>query len=66
MTEKADSFSFGMLCYELMSRELPYHGLSPAEVSVGVVTNMLPRPELNESISQRCHSIPWPRNFGSP
>mmetsp|Transcript_16959 Transcript_16959/g.29585 ORF Transcript_16959/g.29585 Transcript_16959/m.29585 type:complete len:144 (+) Transcript_16959:59-490(+) len=47
--EKADTFSYGMLCFELMSRQLPYPSVSAPEVSIGVATNMLPRPQLPDT-----------------
>jgi serine/threonine protein kinase len=44
--ETADSYSFGMLLYELMTRQLPYGEHGAAQVMMGVITNLLPRPEL--------------------
>ena len=35
-----------MLLYELMSRELPFANVSPAQVVMGVITNLMPRPRL--------------------
>tara|TARA_B100000795_G_scaffold4481_1_gene3147 strand:- start:175 stop:618 length:444 start_codon:yes stop_codon:yes gene_type:complete len=44
--EKADTYSYGMLLFELMTRELPFNNVSPAQVVMGVITNLLPRPTL--------------------
>jgi hypothetical protein len=35
-----------MLLFELMTRQLPYSGYAAAQVVMGVITNLLPRPEL--------------------
>jgi len=35
-----------MLLFELMTRQLPFHNVSPAQVVMGVITNLLPRPTL--------------------
>jgi hypothetical protein len=42
----ADVFSFAMVMYELVASALPYAGLEPNYVTVGLVTKMLPRPRL--------------------
>ena len=44
--EKADTYSFGMLLYELLTRALPHGDVPAARVVMGVITNMLPRPTL--------------------
>ena len=44
--EKADSYSYGMLVFELMSCRLPYADHAAAQVMMGVITNLLPRPKL--------------------
>ena len=44
--ETADSYSYGMLLFELMSRELPFANVTPAQVVMGVITNLLPPPTL--------------------
>ena len=51
--EKADTYSYAMLLFELMSRELPFANVSPAQVVMGVITNLLPRPTLP-------HADAWP------
>ena len=44
--EKADTYSYGMLLFELLTRELPYESYAAAQVVMGVITNLLARPEL--------------------
>jgi len=44
--EAADTYSFAMLLFELVTRKLPYHAVPAPQVIVGVMTNILPRPEL--------------------
>ena len=44
--ESADTYSFGILLYEIMSCELPYRGVDTFQVVIGVITKMLARPEL--------------------
>ena len=44
--ESADTYSFGVLLYEIMSRRLPYTGVDTFQVVMGVITRMLARPEL--------------------
>ena len=46
--EAADVYSFGILVYEAVARQLPYAGLTLDATIVGVVTGMLPRPALTE------------------
>ena len=54
--EKADVFSFGMLLYEVMARELPYKGKDSCEIIVGVITKLLPRPTLTDEMARK-----WPK-----
>jgi len=51
--ETADTYSYGMLLYEIMTRRLPYHDHAPAQVMMGVITNLLPRPELPPDCAER-------------
>jgi len=50
--ETADTYSYGMLLYELMTRRVPYHDHESAQVMVGVITNLLPQPHLPEECVQ--------------
>ncbi|KAL1515502.1 hypothetical protein AB1Y20_002125 [Prymnesium parvum] len=56
--EKADTFSFGMLLYEVMARELPYKGNDSCEIIVGLITQLLPRPTLSEEMKNK-----WPQQL---
>ncbi|KAL3915648.1 MAG: hypothetical protein SGPRY_007140, partial [Prymnesium sp.] len=53
--EKADTYSFGLLLYEVMARELPYKGHDSCEIIVGVITKLLPRPSLDAAMASK-----WP------
>ncbi|KOO29208.1 serine threonine protein kinase [Chrysochromulina tobinii] len=44
--ESADTYSFGVLMYEIMAARLPYLGIDTFQVVMGVITKMLPRPQL--------------------
>ena len=44
--ESADTYSFGVLLFEIMSRSLPYAGVDTFQVVMGVITKMMARPEL--------------------
>jgi serine/threonine protein kinase len=44
--ESADTYSYGVLLYEIMSQRLPYAGVDTFQVVMGVITRMLPRPEI--------------------
>lgn len=40
-TESADVFSFGVILYEIVAREIPYKNMNAAQVSVAVLTRGL-------------------------
>jgi serine/threonine protein kinase len=44
-TEQSDVYAFGMICWELFTRELPYPDLDPHQAAYAVVTENL-RPEI--------------------
>ncbi|KAL3902432.1 MAG: hypothetical protein SGPRY_012071, partial [Prymnesium sp.] len=44
--ESADTYSFGVLLYEIMAQKLPYAGVDTFQVVMGVITKMIARPEL--------------------
>jgi len=46
ISEAADTYSYAILLYELVTRQLPYRNVPAPQIIVGVITNMLPRPEL--------------------
>ena len=51
--ESADTYSFGVLLYEIMAAKLPYEGVDTFQVVMGVITKMLPRPSCRVSASSR-------------
>ena len=44
-TEKADVYSFGIVCWEILTRACPYDGLSQIQAALGVLNNNL-RPNM--------------------
>ncbi|GLE04561.1 hypothetical protein PINS_up013516 [Pythium insidiosum] len=46
-TEKADVFSFGVVCWEIITRACPYDGLCQIQAALGVLNNNL-RPTIPE------------------
>ncbi|TMW68569.1 hypothetical protein Poli38472_006037 [Pythium oligandrum] len=40
-TEKADVFSYGVVCWEIITRACPYDGLSQIQAALGVLNNSL-------------------------
>lgn len=62
-TEKADVFSFGIIIWEVLFRQIPYQGMNSVQVSIAVITQgMRPPipsdtpPELS-SLMQDCWNI---------
>ena len=49
----ADTYSFGMLLYEVFARALPYAGVDANYVHIGLLTRMLPRPAITEDVRRR-------------
>ena len=58
--ETADSYSYGIVMFEVLSRSLPYAGRDQYELMIGIITRMLPRPALTDEQAQR-----WPRRLPS-
>ena len=52
----ADTYSFGMLLYEVFARALPYAGVDANYVHIGLLTRMLPRPAPQKSMHLLCPS----------
>ena len=53
--EKADSYSYGILMYEVLARKVPYDGKDQCEIVIAVICNMLPRPTPTEE-----DKVGWP------
>lgn len=49
--ERADSYSFGVLLFELASRQPPYGDTAQQQVEVGVITGKQPRPNLAAAVA---------------
>jgi len=43
-TEKADVFSFGIILWEVLFRQVPYQGMNSVQVSIAVITQNLRPP----------------------
>ena len=52
--ESADTYSFGVLLFEIMSRSLPYAGVDTFQVVMGVTTYRLVPTTVYVSIPSRC------------
>jgi len=52
-TEKADVFSYGIILWELATRQPPYYGIDGSEVSIKVVKEDL-RPKITKDQEGRC------------
>ncbi len=48
-TEKADVFSFAIILWELVARQVPYSGMNAVQVSVAVMTK-----DVRPSIPEKC------------
>jgi len=56
--ERADSYSFGVLLFELAARRMPYEGVPPQQVEVGVITGQQPRPDVSPELRACDAGIP--------
>jgi len=59
--EKADSYSYGALLYEVMARKLPYAGQCEEHIYCSVITGTINRLQLTEEEAR-----PWPSSLGAP
>jgi serine/threonine protein kinase len=54
--EKADVFSYGIICWELLTRECPYEGMTAIQCALAVL-NRDRRPEIPKWCPQPLHAL---------
>ena len=54
--EKADIFSYGIICWELLSRQCPYDGMTPIQCALAVL-NKNQRPEIPKWCPPALHAL---------
>eukprot|EP00455_Lapot_gusevi_P010603 TRINITY_DN14806_c0_g1_i2.p1 TRINITY_DN14806_c0_g1~~TRINITY_DN14806_c0_g1_i2.p1 ORF type:complete len:108 (+),score=23.34 TRINITY_DN14806_c0_g1_i2:114-437(+) len=67
-TEKADIFSYGIIVWEILFRQVPYQGMNSVQVSIAVITQGLrppippdTPPELAKLMQDCWHGNPYER-----